>query len=116
MFAARGQGGDPALDSDADAQGRTGAFALDGTAATIATTSTAVSSPPLQSQGLVFTDRNGDGRRTSGEGGIAGVTFQLWNPGADGAPGGGDDTLLNTAVSDAQADISLANLCPRAIF
>ncbi len=48
----------------------------------------------------VWLDVDGDGFQDVGETGIANVTVHLYDPGGDGAPGGGDDTLIATLVTD----------------
>ena len=46
---------------------------------------------------LVFYDANNNGTRDAGEPGIGSVRLHLFDPGADAACGGGDDTLLAAA-------------------
>ncbi|MBT8197957.1 MAG: carboxypeptidase regulatory-like domain-containing protein, partial [Acidimicrobiia bacterium] len=59
---------------------------------------------------VVFLDADQDGVRDSGEPGIAGVTVDLYDLGADGAPGGGDDVLVGSTVTDANGEYSFAGL------
>ena len=48
----------------------------------------------------VWLDADGDGFQDVGETGIANVTVNLYDPGGDGAPGGGDDTLIGSVTTD----------------
>ncbi|MEM9599358.1 MAG: SdrD B-like domain-containing protein, partial [Acidobacteriota bacterium] len=49
----------------------------------------------------VWLDVDGDGLQDIGEPGLDNVTVRLFDPGADGVPGGGDDVLVATAITDA---------------
>ncbi len=49
----------------------------------------------------VWNDLDQDGIQDANEPGIAGVKVELFNPGADGLPGTGDDVLVSTATTDA---------------
>lgn len=51
--------------------------------------------------GTIFVDSNSDGIMDNGETGLAGVTVELLDPGANGQPGGGDDTVLATQTTQA---------------
>ncbi|MEM1179709.1 MAG: SdrD B-like domain-containing protein [Acidobacteriota bacterium] len=59
---------------------------------------------------LVWLDADGDGQRDGAENGIPGVTVELYDPGADGVFGGGDDTLLGTATTDANGNYRFEGL------
>ncbi len=48
----------------------------------------------------VWLDVDGDGFQDVVEPGLGNVTVRLFDPGGDGAPGGGDDTLIATTVTD----------------
>lgn len=48
----------------------------------------------------VWLDGDGDGIQDGAEDGIAGVTVELYDPGPNGVPGGGDDVLLQTTTTD----------------
>jgi uncharacterized repeat protein (TIGR01451 family) len=49
----------------------------------------------------VWLDVDGDGVQDSGEPGLSNVRIDLYDPGADGQPGGGDDILVATTYTDA---------------
>ena len=49
--------------------------------------------------GFVFNDLNGNGIKDSGDGGISGVTLNLFGPGTDGVFGTPDDVPVGTTVS-----------------
>ena len=52
----------------------------------------------------VWLDADGDGVQDVGEPGIANVTVELFDPGPDGQPGGGDDVLVATTLTDANGN------------
>ena len=52
----------------------------------------------------VWIDIDGDGFQDVGEPGLSGVTLSLFDPGGDGMVGGGDDTLIATATTDANGN------------
>lgn len=57
--------------------------------------------PPSVIGDLVWLDADADGTFDVGETGLAGVTINLYDPGADGVIGGGDDALVATTLTDA---------------
>jgi hypothetical protein len=93
-FTAQDQGGDDELDSDVDGSGASALFTL---AVDIDDTSRDVGVYQVATvSGRVFDDADGDGIRDGGEGNIAvNATVRLYDAGADGAIGGGDDTQVN---------------------
>lgn len=105
-FAARGQGDDDSADSNADASGRADVTVSGADDTTI----DCGLIEPTSVGDLIFEDADGDGIQDDDEGGLANVTVQLWDPGADGSPGGGDDTLVNTTASAAGGAYELGNL------
>ncbi|MEB3343475.1 MAG: SdrD B-like domain-containing protein, partial [Okeania sp.] len=58
----------------------------------------------------VFQDENADGVQNNGEAGIAGVTVDLIDKGADGELGGGDDTVVDTQTTDANGNYLFENV------
>lgn len=64
----------------------------------------------------VWLDADGDGVQDVGEPGLANVTVELYDPGADGQPGGGDDVLVGTAVTDAGGTYLFDHLAPGDYF
>jgi hypothetical protein len=48
---------------------------------------------------FVWLDADNDGKQDPGEAGLGGVTLDLIDLGGDGAPGGGDDTVVGTATT-----------------
>ena len=60
----------------------------------------------------VWIDIDGDGVDDVGEPGIANVTVTLYDAGGDMLPGGGDDTLLETTVTDTNGNYLFDNLPP----
>ncbi|MEM9598638.1 MAG: SdrD B-like domain-containing protein, partial [Acidobacteriota bacterium] len=60
----------------------------------------------------VWLDADGDGVQDGAETGLGGVTVELYDPGPDGAVGGGDDVLLATAVTDANGNYAFTGLAP----
>ena len=67
----------------------------------------AVVSDPLHEgvvSGRVWVDADADGFQDIVEPGIGEVTVSLIDPGGDGMPGGGDDTVLFTTVTDANGE------------
>ena len=116
QFAARAQGGDGSKDSDADADGRTVKFTVDGTAGDDTNDIDCGLIEPTSIGDFVFDDADGDGIQDAGEGGVVDATLQLWDPGADGVPGGGDDTLVNTTASDGAGAYQFGNLVPDDYF
>ena len=58
----------------------------------------------------VFRDTNNNGLQDAGESGIEGVSVQLYSPGADGAIGGGDDSLVNSTNTDVNGNYIFDNL------
>ncbi|MCR0980779.1 SdrD B-like domain-containing protein [Roseomonas populi] len=77
VFTAQDQGGNDAVDSDANATGRTGSITV-GSGQTAANVSAGFFTP-VSFAGTVFTDTNGDGIQGTGESGTAGQTVQLLN-------------------------------------
>ncbi|WP_232056120.1 SdrD B-like domain-containing protein [Tuwongella immobilis] len=72
-----------------------------------------ISEPTVSIGNLIFADLNGNGvfDPGAGETGIDGVVVELWNPGADGKIGGGDDTLVDadTIAPGIQGSVVTAN-------
>ena len=58
----------------------------------------------------VFEDTNNNGLQDAGESGIEGVAVELYNPGGDGAVGGGDDSLVNSTNTDVNGNYIFNNL------
>jgi hypothetical protein len=54
----------------------------------------------------VWDDADGDGVQDAGESGINGVEVQLWDAGIGGTVGGGDDALVETAITATNAGAS----------
>ncbi|NEO41329.1 MAG: hypothetical protein F6J90_35395 [Moorea sp. SIOASIH] len=89
--------GDDTLDSDADATGQTANITLQAGDSNQDLDAGIVPQPILGD--FVWIDNNGDGLQNLGELGLNGVTVNVYNPGADGQPGGEDDSLLATTVT-----------------
>ncbi|MCP4339393.1 MAG: hypothetical protein GY799_11020, partial [Desulfobulbaceae bacterium] len=92
------QGGDDTADSDADT----------GSGQTIVTVLSPGENDISWDMGMyqstsigdyVWEDTNGNGAQDDGNTGINDVTVRLYTPGADGQPGGGDDTLVSTTIT-----------------
>lgn len=115
-FAAKDQGGDDTQDSDADDNGRTTKFTVDGTAGDDTNDIDCGLIEPTSVGDFIFEDFDGDGIQDVGETGVASVTVQLWDPGTDGVSGGGDDTLVNTTTSDGSGGYELGSLAPDDYF
>lgn len=115
-FSARGQGGDGSTDSDADGAGRSNALVVDGTAGDDTSSVDCGLIEPTSIGDFVFDDLDGDGIQDPGEGGIASVALQLWDPGGDGTSGGGDDVLVNTTTTDGGGGYEFGNLVPDDYF
>jgi protocatechuate 3,4-dioxygenase beta subunit len=63
----------------------------------------------------VWMDNDKDGiQDATGEPGVAGVTVDLYQNGADGLPGTADDILVGTTVTDANGNYKFDNLAPSA--
>ncbi|MCH9646898.1 MAG: carboxypeptidase regulatory-like domain-containing protein [Deltaproteobacteria bacterium] len=60
----------------------------------------------------VWLDADGDGVQDLGEPGLANVVVQLIDPGLDGMPGGGDDTVLESATTDTNGGYLFDHLAP----
>ncbi len=116
QFSARAQGGDGTKDSDADAEGRTVKFTVDGTAGDDTNDIDCGLIEPTSIGDFVFDDADGDGIQDAGEGGVVNATLELWDPGVDGVPGGGDDALVNTTASDGAGAYQFGNLVPDDYF
>ena len=96
-FALRDQGGDNAADSDPDPlTGRTSTFAV---ASGQDDRTVDAGLLPSTLGNFVWLDLDLDGTQDGGEPGILGVTVNVYDPGADGSPGGGDDTLVDTTTT-----------------
>ena len=65
---------------------------------------------------FVWNDVNGNGRQDDGEPGVPNITVQLWSPGADGAAGGGDDSLVSSTETAADGRYLFLTLHPQAYF
>lgn len=59
---------------------------------------------------FVWDDTDGDGIQDGGELGVQGVVVRLYNAGADGLIGGGDDTQLDTKNTDANGNYSFTGV------
>ncbi len=59
---------------------------------------------------LVWLDSNGNGIFEAGESGLAGVSLELFDAGPDGQPGGGDDLLIATTLTDQLGGFDFKNL------
>ncbi|KJK49191.1 hypothetical protein UK23_14955, partial [Lentzea aerocolonigenes] len=92
------QGGDDAADSDADATGTTVVFPL-GQVQEDRTRDLGLVPAAASVGDFVWSDTNGDGVQDGGEAGVAGVTVELLQPGANGVPGGGDDVSVATTTT-----------------
>ncbi|MDH3254417.1 MAG: carboxypeptidase regulatory-like domain-containing protein [Acidobacteriota bacterium] len=60
----------------------------------------------------VWLDVNGNGFQDSGEPGIPSVEVRLFEAGADGSPGGGDDVLLGSVSTDENGEYWFTDLPP----
>ena len=60
-----------------------------------------VRNEPANLSNFVWDDLDGDGVQDGGEPGIPNATVNVYDPGGDGMPGGGDDTLVDTTTTDA---------------
>lgn len=109
-FSAAGEGGNPATDSDADENGHSNSFTVDGTAGDNTNDIDCGLIEPTSVGDFIFDDLDGDGIQDAGETGVVNVAVQLWNPGGDGVPGGGDDVQVNTTTSDANGAYTFGNL------
>ncbi len=68
---------------------------------------------PLASIGdRVFKDDNNNGIQDAGEPGVAGVSVTLYQNGANGIPGDGDDVVIASTVTDAFGNYKFDNLTP----
>ncbi|MFY7947937.1 MAG: SdrD B-like domain-containing protein, partial [Gemmatimonas sp.] len=65
---------------------------------------------------LVFIDMNNDGVRQSTEAGVPNLALQIWNAGADGVRGGGNDTLTATTTTDWNGAYQFSGLAPASYF
>ncbi|MDB6076198.1 MAG: putative autotransporter proteinputative Ig protein, partial [Verrucomicrobiaceae bacterium] len=61
---------------------------------------------------LVWNDTNNNGLHDSGEAGVAGVTVQIFKPGADNRVGGVDDVLAASAITDVNGLYKVCDLMP----
>ena len=64
----------------------------------------------------VWLDADGDGIQDLGEPGLANVVVQLIDPGSDGMPGGGDDTVVASALTDADGGYLFDHLSAGSYF
>ncbi|MEO1367853.1 MAG: SdrD B-like domain-containing protein, partial [Acidobacteriota bacterium] len=64
----------------------------------------------------VWLDVDGDGVQDVGEPGLANVAVRIFDAGADGQPGGGDDVLVTTVVTGADGGYLAARLSPGTYF
>ncbi|MCX7853800.1 MAG: carboxypeptidase regulatory-like domain-containing protein, partial [Caldilineales bacterium] len=65
---------------------------------------------------FIWYDADADGIQDVGEPGIANVTVALYNPGPNGVPGGGDDVLLLSTVTDTDGGYIFTGLLPGSYF
>ena len=75
-----------------------------------------ITDAPASLGDFVWQDLDADGIQEAGELGIENVTVNLYDPGADGQPGGGDDALLDTDITDAGGNYGFADLAPGDYF
>ncbi|WP_338663291.1 SdrD B-like domain-containing protein [Pararoseomonas sp. SCSIO 73927] len=101
VFTARNQGGNAAVDSDANANGRTELITL--TSGQSAPNISAGAYVPATISGVGFLDNNGDGIQGGGEAGVAGQTVQLLN-----AAG----VVVASTTTGANGAYSFANVAP----
>jgi hypothetical protein len=64
----------------------------------------------------VWLDSDGNGFQDAGESGIGNVTLRLFDAGADGVPGGGDDLLIGTTVTDFDGNYLFPDQVPGTYF
>lgn len=111
LFTLANQGADDSVDSDADsATGLSGVVAL-----ALAQEVGGVDAGVFETAAvgdLVFEDLDGDGVQDSGEPGYPGVVVELFNAGADGASGGGDDVSQGSRTSNASGAYVYDDLQP----
>jgi uncharacterized repeat protein (TIGR01451 family) len=108
VFSTAGQGGNPALDSDPDASGRTVVFAFAGTSPD--TTRDAGLYFPATITGQVRDDRDGDGDLTDPDDPLPGVTVQLFrDPTCTGVEAG---AAISNVVTDVNGNYAFAGLVP----
>jgi hypothetical protein len=115
-FSPQDQGGDDTVDSDPNT----------GTGQTATTALVAGQNDTRWDAGMyrnnaalgdyVWEDTDGDGIQDTDESGVSGVTVNLYDPGADGQPGGGDDTLLQTTTTNSGGAYSFTGLTPGSYF
>jgi hypothetical protein len=71
----------------------------------------AVMAAPADSVGnFVWYDLNANGLQNAGEPGVGGVTINLYDPGPNNVPGGGDDVLLNSTTSQPSGAYTFTSL------
>ncbi|MBU1692987.1 MAG: DUF11 domain-containing protein, partial [Verrucomicrobia bacterium] len=105
-FTAQYQGGDPALDSDADTTtGRTAITNL--VSGTNLTLDAGLYVPPSAIGNWVWFDTNTNGIQDGGESGVTGIVVRLYN---------GSSNLLATTTNDASGYYSFTNLPPGNYF
>ena len=66
--------------------------------------------PELSIGSNVFVDSNNNGVRDAGEAGIAGITVEVFDTGADGIAENADDNLVGSDVTDANGDYFVGEL------
>jgi hypothetical protein len=110
--------GNGTTNSDADpATGKTGTITISAAGTQITGIDAGVKNDPKGAIGdFVWNDLNKDGIQDAGEPGIPGVTMQLYDPGPDGVPGGGDDVLKATTTTDASGYYIFPGLDPAKYF
>jgi hypothetical protein len=110
--------GNGTTNSDADpATGRTGTITISAAGTQITGIDAGLSNDLKGAIGdFVWNDIDRDGIQEAGEPGIPGVTMQLYDPGPDGVPGGGDDVLKATTTTDANGYYIFPGLDPAKYF
>jgi protocatechuate 3,4-dioxygenase beta subunit len=64
----------------------------------------------------VWLDSDGDGVQDNNENGVPNVPVNLYQPGQDGQPGGGDDILVDSTTTNVNGRYTFTNLVPGSYF
>ena len=117
VFSPKDQGGDDALDSDANpANGKTDCTALESGEDDLTVDAGLFEPSTAEIGDFVWNDVNVNGIQDAGEPGIPGVTVNLYDCGPDGIPGTGDDVFLASTSTDAVGFYLFTNLVPGNYF